>query len=420
MLSNIYIGIYALLWIFITVLYIYKTKTIGIGGLLLIIYSVSSLASIFYFNALDGVLHGNMISIEFAPLIFLFICLNICMLPIYIHSKQLAKLKVRRESSRIMSFFKILLTILAPIIIEAFLEMLYVASKINPNELSDIYESENRNIVFPFVGEYTTGICKRLQFIWPIFFFVFLENKKDRIYAFLALMAYLVIVLYSYANAGRVGIVKLIFTFILVFILFRNNIDTVMRKKILKRGLIMFLFFVLMLGLITVSRYGASNMRLDIVAWISLYLGEAPINFSQYLWTVNNTMEGDNMFSMAKTLIGMDAITDVTLRREHWTSILGIPNNIFYSWIGDVYLDIGRILTLFFCVVFCFCLEMYIRKIMQQKSYNLFSILIMSMILLVFMFGFMYFPYKVYGFQILIVSNVVFLLICQFINRKYK
>ena len=44
----------------------------------------------------------------------------------------------------------------------------------------------------------------------------------------------------------------------------------------------------------------------------------------------------------------------------------------------------------------------------------------MSMILLVFMFGFMYFPYKVYGFQILIVSNVVFLLICQLINRKYK
>lgn len=422
MLSNIYLGSYAILWIVITTLFIYNKKTIGIGGFLLIIYSISSLASIIYFNALDGILKGEAVAIEKEPLFFLFFCLNICMLPIYIHSEQLTKLKIHSISSQEISFIKIILSFFAPFIIEAFLEMIYVASTIKTNELQAIYSSDDYEISnkLSFIGRYTTWICRRLVYVWPILFFYLFINKDNRKYSYLALTAFFVNILYSYSNAARVGIVKLIFLFIIVFLLFKNNMNAIMRKKIIKSGLIISILFIIMLALITISRYSSMKTGLDLIGWISLYLGESHINFCQYIWDLNNTSEGDNMFSMAKTLIGMDAITDLDLRREHWSGVLGIPTHIFYSWVGDLYLDLGRLATLFFCILFSIFLELYIRKILRNKTYSLLSIFVMSMSLLILLFGFMYFPYKTYNQQILILYSIAFLIICRIYSKTSK
>lgn len=47
-LENIYLAGYVIAWIALTVLYIIKSKGVGLGGMLLITYSLSALMSIVF------------------------------------------------------------------------------------------------------------------------------------------------------------------------------------------------------------------------------------------------------------------------------------------------------------------------------------------------------------------------------------
>lgn len=62
-------------------------------------------------------------------------------------------------------------------------------------------------------------------------------------------------------------------------------------------------------------------------------------------------MQGDNSFALFKNLLGMDTITDLEERREYYELHLGIPNRIFYSFIGDFFFDLGKYLTLIFTFI---------------------------------------------------------------------
>jgi hypothetical protein len=138
-----------------------------------------------------------------------------------------------------------------------------------------------------------------------------------------------------------------------------------------------------------------------------LYIGESPIRFCQYLWDVKATMQGDNSFALFKNLLGMDTITDLEERREYYELHLGIPNRIFYSFIGDFFFDLGKYLTLIFTFLFSFSLEHYIRNILKRGYYTMLSLLILAMIILVLEFGIMYFCFKLYIVQILLIPNFI-------------
>lgn len=53
-LENIYLAGYAIAWITLTALYIIRTKGVGLGGMLLITYSLSALMSIVFFGGMGA------------------------------------------------------------------------------------------------------------------------------------------------------------------------------------------------------------------------------------------------------------------------------------------------------------------------------------------------------------------------------
>jgi len=103
----------------------------------------------------------------------------------------------------------------------------------------------------------------------------------------------------------------------------------------------------------------------------------------------------------------MDTITDLEERREYYELHLGIPNRIFYSFIGDFFFDLGKYLTLIFTFLFSFSLDHYIRNILKRGYYTMPSLLILAMIILVLEFGIMYFCFKLYIVQILLIPNFI-------------
>ncbi len=421
--SNIYLGCYAIAWIALLVIYLLKTKKVGLGGMLLITYTVSALTSIVFYNGLGSILVSGE-DIEWPPLVYLFICLNICMIPIYVHSKELDGLRFQ-ANNRGGAFIVLFMQLMSPFVLEAFVEILYIAIQTQTTSLGSIYES-SEDIVgshLSFIGRKTMAVCRWFVYIWPIiFFYLYGKGKEYRKYAWIAMLAFLTSILEAYAGASRVGIVRNLMYFFIVFLLFKASLPSNVRKKIVKIITIGLPILVVSLVIITIARFnsGGANENIDIFTWLSLYSGEAPIRFCQYLWNVDVTMNGDNAFGLLKELLGMNPITDLEERREYWEPRLGIPNRIFYSWIGDIYFDFGRVWTVIYAFAFCCILEWYIRKLIKREVYSFSTITIFALIILVLEFGIMYLPFKAYILQILLIPNFLFLIVYNFMSRNVR
>ena len=93
-LENIYLAGYAIAWITLTALYIIRTKGVGLGGMLLITYSLSALMSIVFFGGMGAFLTEGA-DISWQPLLYLFLTINICLFPILRHSKDLRSIPFR-------------------------------------------------------------------------------------------------------------------------------------------------------------------------------------------------------------------------------------------------------------------------------------------------------------------------------------
>lgn len=409
--ENIYLAGYAIAWITLTVLYIIKTRYIGLGGVLLITYSLSALMSIVFFEGMGAFLTVGQ-NISWQPLLYLFLTINICLLPILRHSKNLCRIPFRNNSKG-NKFLKCFILICSPFIIEAFLEIGFIAIFTSASSLGGIYESTNDNVgdQLSFLGRKAMAIVRWFTYIWPILFFYFLNRgKQEKIAILVSFLACSCVILEAYAGASRVTIVRYLMYLFIIFVLYRVNMTKELRHKILKAFIFIGITLLILLSLITISRFamgGGGNNTSDIWTWVALYIGESPIRFCQYLWDVKGTMEGDNNFSLIKELLGMNPITDLEERREYWELRLGIPNRIFYSFIGDFFFDMGKIYTLIFTFVFSISFEYYIRRILKRGYYTMPSLLILAMIILVLEFGIMYFCFKLYIVQLLLIPNFI-------------
>ena len=409
-LENIYLAGYAIAWITLTALYIIRTKGVGLGGMLLITYSLSALMSIVFFGGMGAFLTEGA-DISWQPLLYLFLTINICLFPILRHSKDLRSIPFR-DNGKGVRFLKYFILICSPFIIEAFLEMGMIAVSTSTSSLGGIYESEGDVVgdKLSFFGRKTMAIVRWFTYVWPILFFYFLnKGKQGKKSMWLSFLACFCVVLEAYAGASRLAIVRYLMYMFIIFVLFRVNMAKELQHKIINLFIFIGGFLIVLLSLITISRFamGGGGDNNDIWTWIALYIGESPIRFCQYLWDVKATMQGDNSFALFKNLLGMDTITDLEERREYYELHLGIPNRIFYSFIGDFFFDLGKYLTLIFTFLFSFSLDHYIRNILKRGYYTMPSLLILAMIILVLEFGIMYFCFKLYIVQILLIPNFI-------------
>lgn len=419
---SLHLGLYVIAWIVIAIIFFARTKSFGFGGILLTTYFVSALGSLIYYFGIGGFLSEGQ-DISWEPLLYLFLCLNVCMLPIYRHSKDLAQVKYVSNKSG-DTFLRLFILFLSPLIIEVTVELFLFAVTTNTSGLGAIYEDDSFALASQLssIGSISDAICSRFCFIWPILFFhFFCSEKKLSFYSIVPLLAFLSRILYAYAAASRVGLVREVLYFLIIFLLFAFSLSNRQRKKILKGAFVVFGVIVVFLAVISVSRYQtAATKTIDFGTWLALYLGEGPIKFCQYLWDVDVTMQGDNIFSLVKKILGMNPITDAAERREYWLTVSGIPNHIFYTWIGDIYFDIGRIGTVFFVICFFFLSEWYIKRIIKRKYLDFGSTLIIGLLLLNLTFGIMYMPFKLYRIQIRILWCIILVLMYQISTYSKK
>ncbi len=406
---------YASAWLMLLTIHLIKNRSLGLGGIILSLYFISSLFSfIFYSNTsvFDNV------DFEWTAFVYLFLINAICVLPFVFYSSRLSSAKLNFSGEN--KFLYIFLLLCTPIVIEGFLEMFYIAINTSTSQLGSIYDSEVDTVgnQLSFIGRKTCTIARMLQYAWPILFFgCILKGGRYLKLVYIPAMGTAIRLLEGYAAAARFVIVVGIFQYLIAYLLFYPSLNVSIRKKIntifLSFGAVLILF----LSYITISRFGEMNTSVDIWTWISLYLGEGSLRFAQYIWNLNMMSDGDTCFSFFKNLIGLDTLTDNTSRREFYEFRLGIPTSIFYTMIGDFYQDFGYIGTFVIVIFIYIWLNSTLRKIVKNKSLTLNSLFVVNVFALVFLHGFMYYIFKQYILQM---NLCISFIVLYFIGKSEK
>jgi oligosaccharide repeat unit polymerase len=416
----IYIFLYSALWLFFACFYFNKTRKITLGGVILLVYSFSSLTSIYFYSNTDS-FQG--VSFSLYSFLFLFFCIFICIKPLVQFSNKISSLELRIKPD-VYYFVNLFVLLFFPFIVNIFIESLFLCISADNTNLGAVYEMESSSIIdgLSFLGKKSAFLVGRMVYVWPILFFLYLLNyKKYKVYAFIVLLAFFSDILLGYACAERVRIVRQLMYFVIIYILFIPSLCGKIKKIVNVSMLMLSIIVVLFLTYITVSRYELRENAVadNIFTWISLYTGEGPLRFAQYLPNLDANTNGDTCFSFFKDLLGLDTFDNLDERRFYYQNKLGIPTYIFYTFIGDWYIDLGIFGALIFSIILYWGQMSLYKKITIRKYITLTDLFVLSSLSLIFMFGFMYYAFKTYNTSLdLFCAIVWFVLYNLYIVKK--
>lgn len=355
----------------------YKAKT---SIYILLVWILSAISAYFFYEATNGVVRDYS-RITLIPFIYLFVTLTISIYPIYKydHTEYWGYSYSSKQHKILVNVA--LLSFLCSILpfIENILRL--PISFGNADVLSDMYD--DRGNYLSFLGSKFQLLCDYLSLISPIILFYLLSlNKKSWKLIGGCLCVVLNECLFSFNTGGRSGLVQNLFYLFIVYSIMEKNIDYKVKKKINYIGLLIISFLIIIVLLVTISRYNSSGSDTgNIFTWLALYAGEGPLNFNNDMWYVTKSTNGDNTFVALRWLLG---ITDVNSVQDNWLANqrLGIRGNVFYTYVGFIFADYNLVGTILFLSLIVILLLTKIKtKGNKFPIHNIFYIALWSRVL---------------------------------------
>lgn len=390
-----------------------KNKTLNVGVFVLCIWAISSLSTINFFTS--DLSHVFLHKVTLIPFIYLFVLILIFFIPVYqFKSNFLEGISYNRKLCFFLSTFIVLVSI------EPFLENFYVAIKGILSGGTQFSESYDQKTDSNYSAAYLSEIGRKLNYITicfkgisPILFFLSLIKTKYKrnYFIIIGLLAASLNPMVSNMNTGgRFGVITELLYFIFLYLIFKNLYTVQLRKKILLYSGVFFSILLFGVVIITYVRFQGLTTELSIWDWISLYLGESFVNFNTEMWYIKRFTKGDNSFFLYEFLLGIYEYPE----RQYvlLESVTGIRMNVYYTFIGDFFVDMGATLTVFFVTVTSF---VFYRILKFKKIMPLYRIILLGMIGKVCVIGFTYYTYLNTQIETIITLVISFLF---FVNKN--
>ena len=172
---------------------------------------------------------------------------------------------------------------------------------------------------------------------------------------------------------------------------------------------------------ISISRHdsyherGAQNQ--DMSTWISQYMGEGMIRFDDTVWYNESPLGGCQTLPVAFSLFDPTAKdTDKYIARNERISkdIL----TVFYTYIGDFYLDFGRIGAVFAIIVLSIATGALLK--VKHKSISIFRLIPLCWIFILITIGITADVFRTYYTQLPLLEEGIFIVLLYFINGSLK
>ena len=207
-LNNILLLAYAIGFLVVYVLYQRKKKQFDTGSFLYLIFVASSFGSCWYYSQDKVDVFYPRITIY--PLVFLFITINICLLPLW----KLDTTKVKgindRGVSPLLNALSIVFIILSILPLASLLSH-FSLSMLGGSYLSSMYESneDKAALYFSGISKVSFALIRRFENIIVVLFFyqIYKKRKDYAIGLSLPMIMFLIYKLMSGSRGGLVGIV---------------------------------------------------------------------------------------------------------------------------------------------------------------------------------------------------------------------
>lgn len=360
--NNILLLCYACAFLLVYVLYQTKKRIFDTGSILYLIYVMSAFGSCWYYSQ-DKVdtFYPN---ITLTPLLFLFITINICLLPLWkLDTKSIKGI----DDSGIASILNILSISFIILSIPPLLSLIghFSPSMLEGSYLASMYEeSEDKAaLYFSGISKLCFAFIRRFENIVIILFFYQLYKRKEN-YAIGLIAPIFMFFLFKLMSGSRGGLVGSMLLFICLYFLLRNLFSNRVRQVINMCGTLLGFIFIGMLAAISISRFSQQNTNSDITIdrWISQYMGESSVRFTDTAWYTDKFMYGNQNFIFVRKVLGLPYISDYNSFMSYYEGTLHFPVNVFYTFMGDIYLDFGLFGSIMYAILFYFMFELLIKK----------------------------------------------------------
>lgn len=358
--NNFLLLLYAVFFIIVFVFYQQHKKRFDTGSFLYLIYVMGGVGACWYY-AQDKVdlYYPN---IQIAPLFYLFVTINICLLPLWnakFSSLQRIKDNGMAEIYDGLSFVFFALSIL-PLV--SLLSNFSVQQLVGSN-LSNMYESSGDKSALFFSGpsKFCFAMIRRFEILVVVLLFYQLSKRKTK-YVYELCIPIMVFTLFKLLSGSRGGLVGTGLLMVTLFLMLRQTFSADTRKTVVKIGAVVGSLFVLALAAISISRFSQNTNTEDTIdVWISQYMGEAIPRFSDDVWGIKTLLYGNQNFMFLRKLIGLSYIENYDSYKAIYGIKLGTPVDVFYTFMGDIYLDFGTIGGVVFSIIFAFIFSKFLK-----------------------------------------------------------
>lgn len=358
--NNFLFLVYALSFVLVFALYQKHKKQFDTGSFLYLIYVMGGIGACWYYAQDKVDIFYPHITIE--PLIYLFITINICLLPLWkTKFKNLHRIDDRGMSD-IYNGLSVIFCVLSILPLLSLLSHFSLAQLAGSN-LGNMYESSVDKSALFFAGpsKFCFALIRRFEMLVIVLLFYQLSKKNIK-YVYGLLVPVIVFALYKLLSGSRGGLVGTALLFVTLFLMLKQTLAPKVKTAVTKVALFAGSLFALALAAISVSRFSLQTNRNDTIdVWISQYLGEAIPRFSDSVWGTNILLYGNQNFIYIRKLLGLPYIADYNVFKSFYEIKLGIPVDVFYTYMGDVYLDFGMIGGLIFAICFAIVFSHFLK-----------------------------------------------------------
>ena len=249
-----------------------------------------------------------------------------------------------------------------------------------------------------------------LQIIF--FFIILIDKKRFSFLSILVLLSSLSYPVYVLAYLGRDGVVFWIISFISCFLLFYKFLPSGIIKKIKKYFYIVSIPLVITFLYITFGRFIVSGLESDIIHTLLDYMGQGPINFSEYFYSdVKKMGYGSGIF----TLFFEDTdVKDLSLEYERY----GIVTWVFKTFIYSINSDFGNILTLFIGLILIILFKILHHNQLSHGNMSFSFIILFNLFFTIYSQGAFYFRHYTNVGNLFIIVMLLMALFFRYVPQR--
>lgn len=398
----------------ITLIYFYKKYDLSVGVIIWLLYTISSWSSFLFVQqpGYVGTIHDTPQTL--LPCLYLYVIFLISMKPLMrLHTIERVSLSIGQMARYLIIALIVIQVVFIIVDIPTVVRNLSTNTMMLNELRSNIYGDEGVSLVTqnPLLNKFFLLFSGMRILATGLSVVLFFTNTDDRrlvnTFAIVTLLNNLRQII---VQVGRGEMIMVFLLYTCMVYLLKDKISKKVKRRVIIFSIPVVIVGALFFWAISVSRFGTQAGF-----FIFKYLGEPMNNFNGILFKeIQGTTNGRAYFSLIyRYLFGESGIVSANDKWDLIKSATGIRGDIFYTWVGGLIIEFGKIAPF----IVAFFLNRISKRLIAVGECYVGDIIVLIFILNFFLRGVFLFPTQNFEGMLLIIYTVLLYFLFR-IKRK--